>query len=91
MPTERKSNWPCQWDVETWRTNFADYAGKRLKASEVSFMTLSNKCFYWRSNPEWYRTNEQGEYELTDKAPEEARESFTEFCKPRKEMKNPFI
>ena len=54
-------------------------------------MTLSNKCFYWRSNPEWDRTNEQGEYELTDKAPEEARESFAEFCKPRKEMKNPFI
>ena len=54
-------------------------------------MTISKKRTFWESNSEWYRINEKGEYELTDKAPKEARESFAEFCKPRKEMKNPFI
>ena len=54
-------------------------------------MTLSNKCFFWRTNPEWSRINEKGEFELTEKAPKEAQESFAEFCKPRKEMKNPFL
>lgn len=54
-------------------------------------MNNSGKSIFWRSNPEWYRKNEKGEYELTDKATKEAQESFAEYCKPRKEMKNPFI
>ena len=36
----------------------------------------------WMDNEEWYRYNyEKGQYELTDKAPPEARESFMEYKK----------
>lgn len=39
-------------------------------------MTMSKKAIYWKSNPEWYRVNEVGDYEMTDKAPVEAIKSF---------------
>ena len=54
-------------------------------------MTASKETLYWESNPEWYRINEKGDYELTEKAPPQAVESFKLFCKPRKETKNPNI
>ena len=54
-------------------------------------MNISRKNVFWESNPEWYRINDKGKYELTEKAPHEAQESFAEFMRPRKEMKNPFI
>lgn len=39
-------------------------------------MTLNKEPLYWRTNKEWYFINEQGEYELTEKATERARKSF---------------
>ena len=54
-------------------------------------MTMDRELFYWQSNPDWYRVNSDGKYELTEKAPERARKSFEEASKPRREKKNPFI
>ena len=39
-------------------------------------MTMSAERLYWKSNKEWYRINEEGKYELTEKAPERAKKSF---------------
>lgn len=39
-------------------------------------MIYNPKMFLWRSNPEWYDYDENEEPYLTDKAPEEAKESF---------------
>ena len=48
-------------------------------------MTLSLRSLYWKSNPEWYRVNEEtDEFELTEKAPPEAVESFKLFKTPHK-------
>ena len=51
--------------------------------------TASKERSLWKSNPEWYKINEVGEFELTDKAPLEAVESFREWCIPRKAIKCP--
>jgi len=43
-------------------------------------MTANKEMMYWKTNPEWYRTNPKtGKRELTEKAPERARKSF-ELC-----------
>ena len=43
-------------------------------------MRVDNEIRYWFKNEEWYRFNEvTDEYELTDVAPESARESFRKF------------
>lgn len=40
-------------------------------------MTLDREPLYWRTNKEWYRINKDKDcYELTDKAPKRAQESF---------------
>ncbi len=39
-------------------------------------MTMSKERLYWKSNKEWYRINEEGKYELTEKATERAKKSF---------------
>ncbi len=39
-------------------------------------MSGDEEIMYWHSNPEWYRINEEGKFELTDKAPERAIKSF---------------
>lgn len=39
-------------------------------------MTTSKKALYWRSDPTWFRVNADGDFEMTDKAPEEAIKSF---------------
>ena len=45
-------------------------------------MTMSDRAFFWRSNPEWWRPNpETGDYEMTEKAPPEAVKSFVEWLK----------
>ena len=54
-------------------------------------MTFDRELFYWESNPEWYRVNEAGQFELTDKAPERAVRSFNLAKTQRSEMENPFI
>lgn len=54
-------------------------------------MSGDKEIFYWHTNPEWYRKGKDGNYELTDKAPERARRSFEMACVPRSEKKNPFI
>ena len=54
-------------------------------------MSGDKEPFFWHSNPEWYRKGKDGKYELTEKAPEEARKSFELANVPRKEKKNPFI
>lgn len=41
---------------------------------------------YWQKNPEWYRFNKETDhFELTDKAPKEARDSFEIYMMPRAE------
>lgn len=40
-------------------------------------MTANREFMYWCSNKEWYRINEEKDcFELTDKAPERAKQSF---------------
>lgn len=39
-------------------------------------MTSNKESLYWKSNKEWYRINEDGEFELTELAPERAQKSF---------------
>lgn len=39
-------------------------------------MICEPRMFIWKSNPEWYDYDENDEPYLTDKAPEEAKESF---------------
>ena len=40
-------------------------------------MTADKDLFLWKTNKDWYRFNEEtGDFELTDKAPKEAIESF---------------
>lgn len=38
-------------------------------------MTLDKERFYWNSNPEWWFIGEDGEYHLTEKAPERAKKA----------------
>lgn len=46
-----------------------------------------NRYFYWKKNPEWYRNVDNTyEAELTDKAPEKARESYADYKKLVDEM-----
>ena len=48
-------------------------------------MTGSKKALFWKTNPEWYKINKEKDcYELTDKAPKEAIDSFKLFCSLRK-------
>ena len=54
-------------------------------------MSTDKEALFWESNPEWYRITEDGNYELTEKAPERARKSFEIYKTPRSEKKNPFI
>lgn len=42
---------------------------------------ISNELLYWRSNPDWYGIKENGEYYLTESAPDEAKESFEKYQK----------
>ena len=39
-------------------------------------MTSNKESLYWKSNKEWYVINEDGEFELTELAPERAKKSF---------------
>ena len=40
-------------------------------------MTADKEFMYWRSNKEWYRINRENDcFELTEAAPERARQSF---------------
>ena len=48
-------------------------------------MTLSDEKLYWNKNKEWYRINDEGEYELTEKAPEKAKKSFEIWNEPQKD------
>lgn len=44
-------------------------------------MRRSPESFFWRNDPEWYRINENGRYEMTEKAPKEAIETFEKWKK----------
>lgn len=47
------------------------------------------KAFYWHSNKKWYRINEKKDcFELTDKAPKRAKESFELYCKLNAKVEN---
>ena len=40
-------------------------------------MTANKEPMYWRTNKEWYRINKEKDcFELTDKVPKRAKESF---------------
>lgn len=45
-------------------------------------MTANKENVYWKTKKEWYRINGNGEYELTEAAPDRARKSFALFCTP---------
>ena len=41
---------------------------------------IADRIYVWKKNPAWYRpVNNSYEYELTDQAPEKARESYAEY------------
>lgn len=45
-------------------------------------MTANREIMYWHSNKEWYKINKEKDcYELTDKAPQRAVESFEMYKK----------
>ena len=50
-------------------------------------MTGNQESTYWKSNPRWYFINADGNYQLTDDAPERARRSFEYANMPRSERK----
>ncbi|MDO5138573.1 MAG: hypothetical protein Q4D71_08985 [Oscillospiraceae bacterium] len=52
--------------------------------------TANMERSFWSTNPDWYRVNKNGKYELTSSAPPEAVESFRKWCIPRKDIKCPF-
>lgn len=54
-------------------------------------MSGDTEPFFWQSDPEWYRVNNSGDIEMTEKAPERAVKSFESWKRPRSEKKNPFI
>ncbi len=54
-------------------------------------MTLDKERFYWNSNPEWWFIGDDGEYHLTEKAPERAKKSFEEAKTSKRERKNPYL
>lgn len=39
-------------------------------------MTKNKESLYWKTNKNWWRVTEAGEYELTEEAPERAKKSF---------------
>jgi len=39
-------------------------------------MTANKESVYWKTNKEWYKINDAGEYELTEAATERAKKSF---------------
>lgn len=54
----------------------------------VVHMTANKENRYWKTNKEWYRINDSGEYELTEAAPERARASFALFNTPNPAQKD---
>lgn len=41
---------------------------------------IADRIYVWKKNPAWYRPVDNSyEYELTDQAPEKARESYAEY------------
>ena len=51
-------------------------------------MKASKENLYWKTNKEWYRINDAGEYELTEVATERARASFALFNTPNPAQKD---
>ena len=48
-------------------------------------MTVNKEALFWKTNKEWYRVNYAKDcYELTEKAPKRARESFELYNTKRK-------
>ena len=47
----------------------------------------ADKYLFWRTNREWYDYDENEEIYLTDKAPEEARESYQNYLDIIEEQK----
>ena len=39
----------------------------------------AHQFLYWKTNPDWYDYDENEQPYLTDKAPEEAKESFKKY------------
>lgn len=55
-------------------------------------MMKDSITMYWKQNPEWYRFNkEKDQFELTEKAPKEARDSFEIYMMPRSEIERRHI
>lgn len=42
-------------------------------------MTTDEALFYWQTNKDWYIVDDEGNVTLTDKAPEEAKESYRRY------------
>ena len=52
--------------------------------------TASKERSYWTTNKNWFRVNENGEYELTNEATPRAVESFKAWSMPRSAKECPF-
>ena len=48
-------------------------------------MTANMESMYWRTNKDWYTVDDNGNYHLTEKAPDRAKESFKLYNTPRSE------
>lgn len=47
-------------------------------------MTTNKESLYWKTNKEWWTINHEADcFELTEKAPERARESFKLYNKEK--------
>lgn len=44
---------------------------------------MSRGSVYWKTNERWYRKTKDGKYELTEEAPQRAKESFALYNTPR--------
>ena len=72
--------------VDTVNEIFSNLFEKGLEEMLVN----ANKYLFWRTNREWYDYDENEEIYLTDKAPEEARQSYQNYLDiVKKQKENP--
>ncbi|MDD3141091.1 MAG: hypothetical protein PHX08_19265 [Lachnospiraceae bacterium] len=57
----------------------------RTGENVIHMMTANTEPLYWRTNKSWYKINSEKDcFELTEAAPQRARDSFKEYTKMQK-------
>lgn len=51
-------------------------------------MTADRESRFWKTDKNWYRINANGDFELTESAPERAQKSFALFNSPNPAQKD---